>query len=53
MEQLPSRAWSCQTLQRGVNLASQLSMTLSACAEPDVEAMRRELAELEAILVLK
>ena len=48
MQELPSRAWSCQTLQRGLNLVETLPMSLGSCREPDVAAMEAELAALEA-----
>ena len=48
MEPLPSRAWSCQTLQRGLHLTGAMSLAMDACGEPDVQAMEAELAALEA-----
>ena len=45
---LPSRAWSCETLQKGLSLARNMPMELSSLEKPeDVEAMERELAMLE------
>lgn len=47
-ERLQSRAWSCSTLQAGLQLASDLPMSLSAFGDDDVAAMERELAQLKA-----
>ena len=46
-ERLQSRAWSCSTLQAGLQLASDLPMSLSAFGDDDVAAMERELAQLK------
>ena len=43
----PSRAWSCQTIQRGFDLARDMSLNLGACGEPDLAAMELELAQLQ------
>lgn len=43
----PSRAWSCQTIQRGLDLARDMSLNLGACNEPDLAAMELELAQLQ------
>ena len=45
---LPSRAWSCHTLQRGLGFARDMSMELASFGEPELEAMERELALLQA-----
>lgn len=42
---LPSRTWSCETLQRGLCLAQALPM--EPLADPDLAAMERELAALK------
>lgn len=44
---LPSRAWSCQTLQAGLNLVGAMSLSLDSLGEADIEAMQKELAQLE------
>lgn len=44
---VPSRAWSCQTLQSGLGLASGLAMDLGALGEVDLAAMQAELDLLE------
>ena len=43
----PSRAWSCQTLQSGLGLASGLAMDLNALGESELAAMEAELKQLE------
>lgn len=43
----PSRAWSCQTLQSGLGLASGLAMDLGALGESDILGMQAELDKLE------
>ena len=43
----PSRAWSCQTIQKGLDLARDMSLDLGACDEPDLAAMELELAQLQ------
>ena len=48
---LPSKAWSCQTLQYGLGLVRNMSMELSSLDEPDVEAMQLELKQLEVGIV--
>ena len=42
---LPSRTWSCETLQRGLCLAQVVPM--DSRADPDVAAMERELELLK------
>ena len=45
---LPSRAWSCHSLQRGLGLVRHMSLELTSFGEADVEEMEKELAKLEA-----
>ena len=44
---LPSRVWSCETLQRGLSLVQSLPMTLDAPNEPELQDLEAELAKLE------
>lgn len=44
---IPSRAWSCATLQSGLELSRALPLTMESLGEPNVEEMRRELEQLE------
>ena len=50
--QLPSRAWSCETLQRGLGLATAVPLMLDSLGETDLEAMQAELARLQEGLVV-
>lgn len=44
---LPSKAWSCETLQQGLNFTRRAPMGLGDLREPDVAAMEKELASLQ------
>lgn len=44
---LESRAWSCGTLQAGLDLAGNLNLTMSSLGDEDVQAMEEELAKLQ------
>ncbi len=44
---LPSKTWSCQTLQQGLGLVRNMSLNLESLCEADVAAMEAELAQLE------
>ena len=44
---LPSKAWSCETLQSGLQLAGGLPMELSAMGESQVAELEAELAKLQ------
>ena len=46
---LESRAWSCGTLEAGLELAGNLRLTMSSLGDDDVEAMEQELAKLEVV----
>ena len=53
MEPLParleSRAWSCGTLEAGLELAGNLRLTMNSLGDDDVQAMEQELAKLEVV----
>ena len=44
---LPSRAWSCQTLQNGLTLAHGMSLDLASMGEDHVAEMMAEMAKLQ------
>ena len=44
---LPSRTWSCQTLQQGLVLQRTRSMALGSCGEQSLEEMEAELQRLQ------
>lgn len=46
-ERLESRAWSCGTLEAGLELAGKLNLTMSAFGDDDIKAMEEELAKLQ------
>lgn len=46
-EKLESRAWSCGTLEAGLELAGKLNLTMSAFGDDDIKAMEEELAKLQ------
>ena len=45
---LPSKTWSCETLQRGLSIVKALPLTMNSLNEPDVDAMEAELMALLA-----
>ena len=44
---LPSRAWSCSTLQLGLGMVDSMQLGMDALGEQDVAAMEQELAQLK------
>lgn len=45
---LPSKTWSCETLQRGLSIAKALPLTMCSANDDDVKAMEAELEKLLA-----
>ena len=43
---LPSKAWSCETLQRGLTLVRNMPLNVDSLQDPDVKAMEEELERL-------